>query len=132
MNGFIGETANVVASFSGEMATSAQARNSSCGPQPGAVESFEQVPQLFPRGGMDINTRLYKNYFFFALPIFLFESFAQTKWTKNQQIFYEKLPKKEKIGKFCIFAFKNPNLAQTMKNFTRPYGCMVAAFRNSD
>ena len=50
VSSFVGETAGVVASFSGEMATSAHARNSSCGPQPGAVELFEQVPQLFPRG----------------------------------------------------------------------------------
>ena len=30
-----------------------------------------------------------------------------------------------------IFLFKNPNLAQSLKNFAQPYGCMVAAFRNS-
>ena len=31
----------------------------------------------------------------------------------------------------CIFAFKNPNLAQSLKTFARPYGRTVAAFRNS-
>ena len=56
MNSFVGETANEVIGSSGEMATSAHARNSSCGPQPGAVELFAQVPQLFPRGGMFIKT----------------------------------------------------------------------------
>ena len=34
-------------------------------------------------------------------------------------------------GKLCIFAFKNPNLAQSLKNVALPYGCTVAPFRNS-
>ena len=33
--------------------------------------------------------------------------------------------------KLCIFEFKNPNVAQSLKIFARPYGRMVVSFRNS-
>ena len=33
--------------------------------------------------------------------------------------------------KLCNFAFKNPNLVQSLKKFAQPYGRTVAAFRNS-
>ena len=39
--------------------------------------------------------------------------------------------KKKKKDKLCIFAFKNQNLLQSLKKCARPFGCTVAAFRNS-
>ena len=47
--------------------------------------------------------------------------------------FVEKLPKKGKTVVSCAFLrSKYPNLAQSLKNFARPCGRMVAAFRNSE
>ena len=48
---------------------------------------------------------------YFALPIFLFKRFAQTKW--------------------AFLAFKNPNLVQSLKKFAQLYGRTIAHFRNS-
>ena len=55
----------------------------------------------------------------------------QTKWAKNQQKKLKNYQKKLNSGKLCIFAFKNPNLAQSLKFFDQPYGRTVAPFRNS-
>ena len=49
--------------------------------------------------------------------MFLFESFAQTKWAKNHLFVVENDPKRVNGGKLCIFAFKNPNLAQLEQFF---------------
>ena len=69
---------------------------------------------------------------FFARPIFPFKSFAQTKWPKNQHKNWKLTQKMWNSAKLCIFAFKNPNLAQSLKTFAQPCGRMVAAFRSSD
>ena len=68
---------------------------------------------------------------FFAQPIFLFKSFAQTKWAEKQQ----KLEKMTQIGKTvvnCAFLrSKAQILRNVFKKIARPYGRTVSPFRNS-
>ena len=68
---------------------------------------------------------------FFVRPIFLVLNFCKKKMgqkpTKNR-----KMNQKGKDCKFGIFAFKKPNLAQSLKNFAPLYDRTVAPFRSSN
>ena len=98
---------------------------------PSASEDRLNTGKALPcrRAALQIADLLKAN--FFAQPIFLFKSFAQTKWPKNHHKNWKLTQKRWNSGILCIFAFKNPNLAQSLKTFARPCGRMVAAFRNS-
>ena len=51
---------------------------------------------------------------------------------QNRAKHLQKITQKIENGdNLCIFAFKNPNLVQSLKNFAQPYGRMDALFRNS-
>ena len=53
------------------------------------------------------------------------QKFCANKMVQNNNTKIKKLPKTgfKKLHKLFIFAFKNPNLAESLKFFARPYGC---------